>query len=238
MVERCAAVLAVAWMLLGPSPVLADVLELADGTRVEGTLREATPAGVTIEVGGQSVRFEPGKVRAIYFGVPPPARPAPGSPPPAAAASLPSPSSVPAGGALQIVRRLRATVAAGTTLREYERQVNEAAPVVELYLSGLPADASAAAIRDAMRCYVLAKWAWSNQGRASHTVWLRKDEALRRCAAYEAFAREMQARGEAFYSERVRNYVVIGDGVIPVLWSCAADRTDEAEHVSAAAETK
>jgi len=236
MIERSAVVLVLAFIALGAALARADVIELTDGGRVEGTLKEATPAGVAIEVGGQTIRFEGAKVRAIYFGTPEPVTTAPAAEPPVPAA-LPAPpnASTPTDGALQLVRRVRSTVASGATQREYEGRVNEAAPMVDLYLNGLPSGAGTDAIRDAMRYYVLAKWAWSNQGKASHTVWLRKDEALPRCSAYQDFTREMQSRGEAFYAERLRNYVVIGDGVIPVLWTCAAEKIDEAEKVLAAA---
>ncbi len=50
----------------------ADVIELKTGQRVEGTFKQATPAGVVIEVGGQPITFEQEKVRAIYFGPAPP----------------------------------------------------------------------------------------------------------------------------------------------------------------------
>ena len=205
----------------------ADVLELSGGERVEGALKEATPAGVVIDVAGQSIRFDVSKVRAIYFGSPGPPPPPPGSSPPTPSSAPKSPSS--AEGALQLILSLRSAVAGGTTLREYEGRVNDAAPLVELYLAGLPPGTGAAAIRDAMRYYLLAEWAWSNQGTASRTVWLRKDDALARCPGYQDYAREMREKGEAFYAERLRSYLVIADGVIPVLWSCASDKIAEAE---------
>ena len=55
----------------------ADVVELKTGRRVEGTLKQATPASVSIEVGGQTITFTGDKVRAIYFG----AAPTPAAPP-------------------------------------------------------------------------------------------------------------------------------------------------------------
>ena len=207
----------------------ADVVELRGGDRVEGALKEATPVGVVIDVAGQSIRFDAAKVRAIYFGGPgqPPAPPdAP--PPPAPPLAPPPPPASPAAGALQLMQSLRATVAAGMTLREYEARLNGTAPIVELYLAGLP-PAGADAIRDAIRYYLLAESAWSNQGITSRTVWLRKDEVLARCAAYQEFASAMRSKGEAYYAERTRNYVVIADGAVPVLWSCASDRITEAE---------
>ena len=126
------------------------------------------------------------------------------------------------------MQSLRSTVAAGPTLREYEARLTGTAPLVELYLAGLP-PAGAGALRDAVRYYLLAEWAWSNQGMASRTVWLKRDEVLARCPAYLDFARAMQAKGEAYYAERTRSYLVIADGAVPVLWSCASDKITEAE---------
>jgi hypothetical protein len=206
----------------------ADVVELRGGDRVEGSLKEATPTGVVIEVAGQSIRFDVAKVRAIYFGVagsPPAPQDVP--PPPGPPLSPPSPAS-PAAGALQLMQSLRSTVAAGTTLREYETRLNGTAPFVELYLAGLP-PAAAEALRDAIRYYLLAEWAWSNQGIATRTVWLRRDDVLERCPAYQEFASAMRAKGEAYYAERTRSYLVIADGAVPVLWSCASDKITEAE---------
>jgi hypothetical protein len=209
----------------------ADVVELRGGERVEGVLvKEAGPAGVVIELGGQSIRFETTKVRAIYFGSPAPATaPSSAAPAPPAQPPLP-PSSV--SGALQLLQSLRSAVAGGTTLPEYAARVNETLPLLELYLAAQPSAAGSNALRDAMRYYLLAELAWSNQGTASRTVFLKKDDALARCSAYQEFAREMRDKGEAYYAERMKNYLVIADGVIPVLWSCAADKLSEAENLS------
>ena len=212
-------------------PASADVVELMGGERVECTLKEATPAGVVIELAGQSIRFDVSKVRAVYFGVPGPPPPPPPAPPassPPASVSPPKASTSPEG-ALQLVQSFRSTVAAGTTLRDYEGRLHDTVALVELYLAGLPPDAGTAAIREAMRYYLLAESAWSNQATASRTVWLRRDDALERCPGYQDFAREMRSQGEAFYAERMRSYLVIADGVIPVLWSCASDKIAEAE---------
>src|SRR5262249_20042485 len=158
---------------------------------------EATPTAVIVEVAGQSIRFETGKVRAIYFRspVPPPstgpitAAPAPSpvatapAQAPAAPASpatpvQPSPPAPPAPGALNLLQSLRSAIANGIGLREYEAQVNNVTPLVALYAAASPAPAGADAIRDAMRYYVLAESAWENQGFLSRTVWLKRDEAL------------------------------------------------------------
>ena len=71
---------------------LADVLELKDGRRIEGKLKGASPAIVAIDVGGRTMIFEFGDVRALYFGDAPPAPP---PPPPEAAAPATNPASAP-----------------------------------------------------------------------------------------------------------------------------------------------
>jgi len=248
--------LAAVWLLLWRGAVSAEVVEFVGGDRVEGTLKEATPAAVIVEVAGQSIRFETGKVRAIYFRSPvptpspgtttpaptqAPAATAPAQSPVAAPAAPPAPPatsaapSTSAAPALSLLQSLRSAVANGIGLREYEAQVSYLTPLVTLYVAASPPPPGAEAIRDAMRYYVLAESAWENQGILSRTVWLKRDEALARCAAYESFAREMQDKGEAYYAERMRSYLEISDGVIPVLWSCAADRIAEAEKLTVAA---
>ena len=49
-------------------PVWADVVELRNGQRVEGTFQGADDSAVRIEVGGHIMTFAPAEVRAIYYG--------------------------------------------------------------------------------------------------------------------------------------------------------------------------
>src|ERR1017187_370987 len=49
----------------------AETLELKTGERIDGAFKQATSAGVVIEVAGQSVTIGIEKVRAIYFGAAP-----------------------------------------------------------------------------------------------------------------------------------------------------------------------
>jgi hypothetical protein len=211
-------------------------------------------------VGGQTVAFPPDRVLAIYFrssaqgapaqpgaaAAPPPQ--APGPPPPPGAGSLPPVSagmppqssppyraSSPVADALQVVKSLRSAVLGGMNFREYQTRVNAAATIVDRYLAALPEGPESESISDAVRYYVLAGSAWNNQGTATRTVWLRKVDALDRCTAYRDYAKAMQSKGEAFYAERVKNYVVIADGVISVLWSCASEKIAEAETLLASA---
>ena len=254
MVGRLAAFVLAVLTLVCPVPAFPEVVELNGGEWVEGRLKEVTPAGVVVEVGGQTVTFPSDRVQAIYFrgssqappappaGPPPPAPPGavPSAPPEAAAPaspalpSRPSPvtifkSPTPTADALQVVRSLRSAVLGGMNFREYQSRVNAAATIVDRYLAALPEGPESQSINDAVRYYVLAGSAWNNQGAASRTVWLRKVDALDRCSAYQDFAKTMQSKGDAYYAERVKNYVVISDGVISVLWSCASEKIAEAE---------
>jgi len=280
MLRRLAVSAAIVLALLWPRPAAAEVVELSGGEWVEGRLKEVTPAGVVVEVGGQTITFPPDRVLAIYFrstsqGAP--AQPALAAPPPPAAAPLPpsaeapppppagapsapsttgppppstarSPSSPapalapspargssPAADALQVVKSLRSAVLGGMSFREYQARVNAAANIVDRYLAALPDGPESESISDAVRYFTLAESAWNNQGTTSRTVWLRKADALDRCTAYQDYAKSMQSKGEAYYAERVKNYVVIADGVISVLWVCASEKIAEAETLLATA---
>src|SRR5439155_2055929 len=75
------------------APACADVVELKDGRRLEGTFKGASPAVVAIDVGGRTVVIDAQEVRGLYFGAAPPA-PAPRPAPAGAPAAEPAPSSV------------------------------------------------------------------------------------------------------------------------------------------------
>jgi hypothetical protein len=258
MVGRLAVLVLVALTLVGSRPAIAEIIELNGGDWVEGRLKEVTPSSVVVEVGGQTITFPSDRVAAIYFrsasqsppaspagppSPPPPSAPPVAAPPTSAVATAPAPAALPArssvptihkspsptADALQVVRSLRSAVLGGLNFREYQSKVSAAATIVDRYLAALPEGPESQSIHDAVRYYVLAESAWNNQGAASRTVWLRKVDALDRCTAYQDFAKTMQSKGDAYYAERVKNYVVISDGVISVLWSCASEKIAEAE---------
>jgi hypothetical protein len=224
-------------------PAWAVVVELVNGQRIEGVLRQASSARVLVESGGQVLAFEAAEVRAIHFNE---ARPAPAPAPPAASpraedrAPEPGPPATspradePAPDPAQVlaaVKALHSAVDRGTSRRAYSPRVRRARAVVDRYLASSP-DApppGGVALGEAMRFYQLAEFAWNNRGVASSIVWLQKDDALARCPGYRDFVEDMQAKGEPHYSDRTRSFVQISDGVLDVLWSCAAERIAEAE---------
>src|SRR5262245_60684368 len=109
MVGRFAVLVLVALTLVGPRPVVAEVIELNGGDWVEGRLKEVTPSSVVVEVGGQTITFPSDRVAAIYFrgasqgpSAPPANSPSPAPPAaaPVAAPSAPTGTTAPVPAAL------------------------------------------------------------------------------------------------------------------------------------------
>jgi hypothetical protein len=62
-------------MLLAPVPVVADVVELTTGERIEGKAAKAGDNEVTVEVGGKRLSFPRAQVRTLHFGTGQPSTP-------------------------------------------------------------------------------------------------------------------------------------------------------------------
>lgn len=60
--------LSTGFMLLLAWSVDADTIELKTGERLEGTFKQASSAGVVIDIGGQAITMPLSKVSAIFFG--------------------------------------------------------------------------------------------------------------------------------------------------------------------------
>lgn len=126
----------------------ADTVELKTGERVDGAFRQATAAGVMIEIAGQAMTIPLAKVQAIYFG---PAKPA-------AASAAPSPTAE----ALDALHALRSVTESGITFRDYAPRVLDAKIRVDRYLSSSADDAAElrGSIWLATREYELASRVW------------------------------------------------------------------------------
>jgi hypothetical protein len=160
-------------------PTAADVVELKTGQRVEGTLKQTTPASVSIDVGGRTITFTGDKVRAIYFG----AAPAP-------TASAPSPVSE----AMRSLKAVQSAVTGGISYRDDTPRVTDAQIVVDRFLE--LRDAATPDVREAvamaMSFHVFAGTAWSARfERASWTIagdpMIEKCPALRREVANKPY---------------------------------------------------
>ena len=198
-------------LLLVASPAGADVIELKTGQRIEGALKQATPASVAVEVGGQTITFEGEKVRAIYFGAAP------------ASATPPKLSQ----DALRALKGLESVTKGGVTYRDYGPRVSDAKITVDRYLqapedSGTPAKTS---LSDAMGLYVFAGAAWSaritndTSGIISHPM-------IERCPALRDKVSGMPVTGNAF-ADVPRGVRISFE--IQTIWSCASDQLTEAE---------
>ena len=203
-----AALVALSFVAVAPS--WADVVELKTGQRVEGTFKQATPAEVEIEIGGQTIRFDIGKVRAIYFG------------------SAPTPIPQQAGSAAEALRALKAVqsvTSGGVDYREYSARVNDAKVLVDRFLDedkSAP-EALAGAVKAAMDFYGLAARAWNARISRSNYEAVAADPALRQCPQMEPII----SRGRAMGCRMVGDAAAIGIGVamdFSPLWQCASEK--------------
>jgi hypothetical protein len=137
----------VAVLSLSALTLKTDTIELKTGERIEGTFRQATPAGAVIEVAGQTLTIPLEKVKAIYFG---------GAPVRTEAAPAPS------GEAMDALRALRSVSGSGIAYSDYAQTVLDARVKVDRYLSSQEDDMAdlRGAIRVAMLEYELASQGW------------------------------------------------------------------------------
>jgi len=140
------------WLIftLSPTLLLADVVELKTGERLEGTFKQANAAGVVIEVGGQAINMPLAKVRAIYLG-------------PAPQATVRKSSS--ALDALEVLKTLQSVTQVGVTYRNYLPRVADTKTAVAKFLATPQQKGTNFAIKHnielAMRYYELAAHAWT-----------------------------------------------------------------------------
>jgi hypothetical protein len=202
-------------------PAVADVIELKTGQRVEGALKQATPASVSVEVGGQMITFEGEKVRAIYFGAAP-----------AAAASVPSLR----GDAMRALKGLQSATEGGISYRDYGPRATDAKIIVDRYVDEDKADPLPvrSAIAASMRYYTLAGNAWSALISRAGNYGFVVDPAINQCAAAQRAIEEGRASmgrlggGAGGLDQSTRDGISLSVR-LQVLWSCAGDKLAEAE---------
>ena len=199
-----------------PAVAQADVVELRNGQKVEGTLASANSRSVTIESGGRMLTFDAREVRAILFG-----------PAPVAAAPVPAGPS-PARQAVRALRALQAMTASNPppTHGDYVARVGETRSAVDRYLAdpGNPTSASARpAIEEAMALHTLGSAAWTAKlaGRGFEQVG--KEAADIQCARLQA---ELRTTKQDDWLGK--GFLVAGWGM-PLIWSCAGEKVTEAE---------
>lgn len=197
------------------SAAFADVVELKTGQRVEGALKQATRAGVSIEAGGQVMTFPAQKVRAIYYGTAPA--------PPAGS------SSSAAKDAVLALKDLRSATTVAQTYTEYQRRLADAKVKVNRALESADTVRIRPQASTAMSMYGLAGSIWSAKIQLRDFDW--QFEAVRSAVRDIAPA----CRGVKTLQDRqadddtMDNRTALVDGVVPALWSCASDKIAEAE---------
>ena len=209
------------WLVLGAlaltilplSSARADVVELRTGEHIEGTLKQATPASVSIELGGQTITFEGEKVRAIYFG------------------SAPSPQGAKTTGVdgLAALKSLTSATRVGLSYREYSRRVLDTKPVVDRWIAGSGDAAEKTAATQAMALYVLASRAWYSRIARDGYDAVARDPALSSCGPAKKVV-ESAAKRDGFNLDNSPGVALtLGSEGLPALWSCALDKIAEAE---------
>ncbi len=205
-----------------------DVVELKTGARLQGTLKQATPTAVQIEVGGETLTIEKEKVRAIYF------------------ESTPTGPAQPSarGEAIEALRGLQALTRGRLTYTEYAPQVKATKLMVDRYLQGPAGQDSRevrSAIGEAMHYHVLAAAAWNAQVRSGDYSIAGADPIIEKCP-------ELKRAVDEAYAERVKTpawrittptaaLTAYYDGQavaahLPVVWSCASNKIAEAERLT------
>ncbi len=209
--------LACAVLLVVSTSALGDVVELKSGQRVEGTLKQATPASVSIEVAGQTITFDGAKVRAIFYG------------------SAPTTASVDkkvgARAAITALRELQSVTEAGVTYHDYSTRVGDMKMKVDRNLEGA-SEPARAAIKSALAYYVAAGSWWSmNVSNPARGGFMIDTEQLpRACGHYQQYVDRQIAK--AYRIVTIGSFTQFPDSsVLSVYWSCAADKIADAEQL-------
>jgi hypothetical protein len=228
------------------APALADVLELKDGRRIEGKLKGASPAIVAIDVGGRTMVFESGDVRALYLGDAPPV---PAPPAAAAPVAMPAPEEKiappqpivgrEATAALEALRGLQDVVARlsrdkGTMGQgDYTSRVIKARATVQTYLQNPAAPESdvKALMNAAMSLYTLAGHAWGVRLRKAGYESLAANPAADLCP-------DLMEKMETAREQGLLKPNPLGQGIgvaagLPQIWACAGEKVDEVARLMA-----
>jgi hypothetical protein len=208
----CALLLALA------SAAHADVLELDNGQRVTGDLKETTADKIVIEIQGRLVSYERARVRAIFLT------------PPSSGAAAEAPPPSPAE-ALAALKKLQASVSPQPprALPAYSAQVNESRVPVEKYLKAAPVDSALQpAIADALALHAFAVKVWESrlQNSAPVSAEIGRNPIVDKCPALQRVVAKYPApttqenawrRGTALEFE------------LPAIWACAGEKVSEAD---------
>ena len=202
----------------------ADVVELKDGRRMEGTFKGASPAIVAIDVGGRTVTFPFADVRAVYFGEAVPAKPVPEP----AATVEPAARGRDAGAALAALQAVQAAAGQGPTYGDFATRVSESRAVVETFLQNPAAtdDGLKAVMNAGIRLYALGVEAWGVRLRKTGYEALAAEPAADLCPALSDKIRE--ARDQGLLKPTPQSQGIGVAAGLPQILTCASERVDDA----------
>jgi hypothetical protein len=228
-----------------------DTVELKTGERVDGAFRQASAAGVVIEVAGQTMTIPLEKVQAIYFG----------AAKPTSALKVPTASAE----ALDALRGLRSVTDSGVSFRDYAPRVLDAKVKVDRYFGSPTTDTEELrnAIGVAMREYELASRTWAlsiSASRGTEVIvqsgtgkTIEEDAGISKCPAVRNIIDQVDkerlevswlapyryqivswARLGASWSEQRQAMIGYAVGQTPrILWACASAQLGDADRLLA-----
>jgi hypothetical protein len=221
-------------------PTRGDVVELANGNRVEGDLKQVDPKSVVIDVGGQSLTLGRDMVRAIFFGKPPDKA----SPQPTSPGASPE--------ALRALQGLRSMIASGpqpsysidwlfagaklpVSSAQYEPRIIDAQIIVDRYLHESGGDSTAKkAVSDSMYFYALAGAAMKrNEDNRRQRIGMlateidQGDILFEGCRHVKKFFADYEASGGKNTVENGKH--IVSMIIMREIWACANDSLADAE---------
>jgi len=205
----------------------ADVVELKDGRRMEGTFKGASPAIVAIDVAGRTVTFPFADVRAVYFGEAAVAKPAPEP----TATVEPAARARDATAALAALQAVQASAAQSPTYGDFATRVSESRAVVETFLQNPTAtdDGLKAVMNAGIRLYALGVEAWGVRVRKTGYEALAADPAADLCPALSEKIRE--ARDQGLLKPTPQSQGIGVAAGLPQILTCAGERVDDASRM-------
>lgn len=225
----------VAWLPAAVSGAAADVVELTTGQRIEGTVTEAMPSAVVVQVGAGEIRIPPERVRSITFETvrrePVAAPPAPAVPPPAPAPPPPPALPVAIATALTAVGRLQAATTNPITSGAYAALVDEVRREVERSLGdpGSEQPDVRNAIGSAIRYHAFAAFAGVVYEARGDLASVGRDPVIAECRALaELIGREAERLKFNPADPVVVGLIAASEGA-SALRACASEKLTEAE---------
>ena len=196
------------------SSVLAEVLELRNGQKIEGQFAGGSKDELHFQVGSQTLKFPVGEVARITFGT-----------------VAQEDFSKAAKEALRQIKALASVVEGGITYRDYAPRVSDAKIRVDQFLDEYkpsPVPAFNAHISDALEFYVAASSVWNAGISRRGYEEIQVSPYVQKCAALQEIVETFLGTQRRLSGIPQRGMVIASAGPQP-LWQCARASLNEAE---------